>query len=93
MRSIEAPGREVLDLVEDESVAPDDPAPTDVEDLHRRLQVVVGEADDVEVLVAVGDDLLALDRAAHRAEAVAQPGGLLELERRGRARASPGRGA
>ena len=80
----QASRREVLDLVEDEAVAPDDTTAADVEDLHRRLELVVGEADDVDVLVAVGDDLLALDRAAHGAEAVAQPGRLLELEVRGR---------
>ena len=46
----QAAGREVLDLVEDEPLAADDPALADVEHLHRRLQLVLGEADDVEVL-------------------------------------------
>ena len=42
----QASRREVLDLVEHEPLATDDAAPPDVEDLHRRLQLVVGEADD-----------------------------------------------
>ena len=52
-------GGEVLDLVDDEALAPDHPARAHVEDLHRRLELVVGEADHVEVLVAVGHHLLA----------------------------------
>ena len=73
--------RQLLDLVEDEALAPDDTPAADVEHLHRRLELVVGEADDVEVLVAVGDHLLALDRPPHGGQAVAQARRLLELER------------
>ncbi len=78
------PRGEVLDLVENESVSSDDAAAADVEDLHRRFQVVVGEADDIDVLVAIGNDLLPFDRPAHGTEAVAQPCRLLELEVRRR---------
>ena len=88
MRSIELAGRELLDLVEDEALAPDDPTLADVEHLHGGFELVVGEADDVEVLVAVADHLLLLDRPLDRGQAVAQPSGALELERGRRRRAS-----
>ena len=52
MVSISSPGRDVLDLVEDEALATDHPAPADVEHLHRGLELVVGDADHVDVLGA-----------------------------------------
>src|ERR687892_448865 len=45
-------------------------APPHEEHLHRRLEVVLGDADDVEVLVALGHDLLALDGLAHAGQSV-----------------------
>ena len=39
--------------------AADHPAPAHVEDLHRRLELVLGQPDHVEVLRPVGDHLLA----------------------------------
>ena len=74
------PGLSVLDLVDDEALAPDDPTPPDVEDLHRRLQLVLGEADDIEVLGRVGHHLLALDGPPDGRQAVADAGRPLELE-------------
>ena len=76
-------GCEVLDLVEHEPLASDDSPLADEEHLHRRLQLVVGDADDIEILAAVGDHLLALDRPADRCQPVAHPGRLLELQRVG----------
>ena len=73
-------GRQVLGLVEYESLAPDDPALPDEEHLHGRFEIVVGETDHVEVLVAIGHHLLTLDRLAHRCEAVANARRPLELE-------------
>ncbi len=71
---------ERLDLVDDEPLATDDPSLADVEHLHRRFEVVLGEPDDVEVLVLLGDHLLLGDCPLDRSEPVAQTGGLLELE-------------
>ena len=65
---------------------PDDPAPPDEEDLHRRLELVVGDPDDVELLGLLPHHLLALDGLADRGELVAQPGRALELELVGRLR-------
>ena len=70
---------------------PDDPAPADVEDLDRRLELVLDQADDVDVLGPVGHHLLALDGLAHAGEPVAQSGGPLELELGGGVAASPTR--
>ena len=77
---------EVLDLVDDEPLAAHDPPAPDEEDLHRRLELVVGDPDDVELLGLLPHHLLALDRLADRGELVAQAGGALELELVGRAR-------
>ena len=51
---------EVFGLVEDEPLAPHDAPLAHEEDLHRRFEIVVGNADDIEVLVAVRHHLLAL---------------------------------
>ena len=66
MRSTRPPAADVLDLVDHEPLATDDPTLADVEDLHRGLELVVGDADHVDVLVALGDHLLLLDRPMHR---------------------------
>jgi hypothetical protein len=52
-------GVEVLHLVEDEALAAHHPALAHVEHLHGGLELVVGHADHVEVLAAVGHHLLA----------------------------------
>ena len=56
----------------------------DEEDLHRRLELVVGDPDDVELLGLLAHHLLALDGLADRGELVPQAGGPLELELVGR---------
>ena len=75
---------DVLHLVDNEALAPDDPALAHIEDLHRRFQLVVGDADDVDILGALGDDRLLLDGLAHTRQPVTQAGGPLELEEAGR---------
>jgi hypothetical protein len=50
-----------------------------VEDLHRRLERVLGDADHVEVLGPLGHHLLGLGRLVGHGDAVAQAGGPLEL--------------
>ena len=64
------PGVSSSTLSTHEALAPDDPAPADVEHLHRRLQLVVGEADHVEVLVACRPP-----SAAARSPAAPRPAG------------------
>ena len=80
MRSTSPPGRELLDLVEHEALASDHAALAHVEHLHRRLEIVVGDADHVDVLVLVGDHLLLGDRLLHGDQTVAQARRTLELE-------------
>ena len=70
---------ELLDLVEDEALPADDPPPSHVEDLDGRLQVVLRDADDVEVLVAVGHHLLLGDGLLHRRQPVPHAGRPLVL--------------
>ena len=72
---------DVLDLVDDEALAADDAALAHEEHLHRRLERVVDDPDEVVVLFLGVDHLLALDRLAHRDDLVAQPCRALELER------------
>ena len=76
-------GAECFDLVDDESLATDDPTLAHVEDLHRRFEIVVGEADHVDVFAAFGNHLLLLDRPVHRGEPVAHACGPLVLHRIG----------
>ena len=75
---------DVLDLVDDEALAPGDPAAPHVEHLHRRFELVLGEPDDVEVLLLRADHLLALDDLAHREQLVPQPRRAFEVQRLGR---------
>ena len=72
--------REVLHLLGHEAPVADHPAPAHEEDLHRRLQRVLGQADDVEVLGPVRDHLLGLGGLVDGDDAVAQAGGPLELQ-------------
>ena len=69
-----------LDLVDHPAALAADPAAAHVEDLHRGLQLVLGEGDDVGVRAVAEHHGLALHRPAQRAEVVAQPGGPLELQ-------------
>ena len=70
----------VFDLVDDEPLSTHHATLAHEEHLHRGLELVIGKADHVEVLVALGDDLLLFDRAAHTREPVAQSRRELELE-------------
>ena len=71
---------ERLDLVHHEAPAAHHPSPAHEEHLDGGLEVVLGQADHVEVLGAVAHDLLLLDRLAHRDQPVPHPGRPLELE-------------
>ena len=73
-------GVEGLDLVDHEPASAHHPAAADEEHLHRRLQVVLGEGGDVEVLGAGGDHLLALHGLADAGQLVAEPRRQLEVE-------------
>ena len=70
---------ELLDLVEDEPLPAHDPPPSHVEDLDGRFQVILCDADDVEVLVAVGHHLLLGDGLLHRRKPVPHAGRPLVL--------------
>ena len=74
-------GGDRLDLVDDPAALAAHPPAADVEDLDRGLQLVLGEGHDVGVRAVAEDDGLLLQRPPERAEVVAEPGGLLELER------------
>ncbi len=82
---IQAARRERFDLVDDEPLAADDPPPTDVEHLHRGLELVLGQPDHVEVLGRGARP----PSAGARWPAAPWPGGragrLLELQLGGRA--------
>ena len=58
---------EVLDLVDDPAALAADPAAADVEDLHRGLELVLGEREDVGVGAVAEHDGLLLDRRARSA--------------------------
>ena len=86
-------GGDLLDLVDDPAALPAHPPAADVEDLHRGLELVLGEGDHVGVGAVTEDDGLLLHGPLERAEVVAQPRGLLELQRLAAPRPSPARGA
>ena len=66
------PGRvDVLDLVDDPSPAAHHPSPPDEEHLEGRLQVVLHEADHVQVIATLEHHLLALAGLAGGRELVA----------------------
>ena len=73
-------GGEILDLVDDETLAPDDTSLAHEEHLNCGLQFVFGKSDDVDVLAALGDHLLLLEGTLHRRPPIAQTSGALELE-------------
>ena len=79
-RAHEFRAREVLDLLGHEAPVADDAAPAHPEDLHRRLERVLGQADDVEVLGPVRHHLLGLGRLVHGRDAVPQARRPLELQ-------------
>ncbi len=58
------PGVSSSTLSRTNPLRPTHPALADVEDLHRGLELVLGDADHVEVLAAIGHHLLLLDRLA-----------------------------
>ena len=89
----ELAGGDLLDLVDDPAALAAHPAAADVEDLDGGLQLVLGEGDDVGVRAVTEDDGLLLQRPAERAEVVAEPGGLLELQVLRRPRPSRARAA
>src|SRR3954470_3925457 len=78
-------GRDVLALLLDDpaALAPDAPA-SDVEDLHRGLEVVVGQGEDVGVRRVTEDHGLLLEGLGEGADVVTQPSGLFEVELGGR---------
>ena len=67
-------------LFDDPAALTTHPPAADVEDLHRSLQLIVGEGDDVGVGAVAEDHRLFLQRAAHRRDVVAQPRSALEIE-------------
>ena len=71
--------RQRLDLVEHEPLAPHDPALAHEEHLHGRFEFVVREPDHVDILVAVGHHLLALDRPPHGRQPITHVGRPLVL--------------
>ena len=73
----------LLDAIGDPAALAADPAAAHVEDLHRDLERVLGQGDHVGAGAVAEDDGLLLQRLLERAEVVAQPGGLLEVERLG----------
>ena len=76
-------GAALLDAVGHPAALAADPAAADVEDLHRHLERVLGERDHVGAGAVAEDDGLLLERLLERAEVVAEPGGLLEVQRLG----------
>ena len=72
--------REVFDLVDDEALAAHDAALADVEDLDGSLELVLDEADHVDVVGPLGHHLLLLDGLAHADEPVARASRQLELK-------------
>ena len=76
------PGRHVLDLFQHPAALPADAAVADVEDLHGRFELILGQRDDVAVGAVTEHHGLLLQGPLQRAHVVPQPGGPLELLRR-----------
>ncbi len=77
---LDEPGRvDGLDLVGDPAALAADPAAADVEDLHGRLQLVLGDGDQIGVGGIGEHDRVLLHGPAQGPYVVAQPGGLLVL--------------
>src|SRR5690348_13622235 len=70
---------DLLDLVQDPAALPADPAAAHVEDLDGRLELVLGQRDNVAVGAVAEHYRLLLDRALQGPQVVAEPGGALEL--------------
>ena len=75
-----SPGERASTLSTMNPLRPTTAALADEEDLDRGFEVVLGQADHVEVLAAVAHHLLLGDGLAHALEPVPDPGRLLELE-------------
>ena len=75
---------EFLHAIGDPALAPQHPAAPDDEHLERRLEVVLGQPDDVEVLGLGEHHLLGFHGPARGAQLVAQLGGLFVLLAPGR---------
>ena len=71
-------------LLDDPAALAADPAAADEEHLDGRLELVVGEGEDVGVGLVGEDDRVLLERLVEGAEVVAEPGGQLVLLRVGR---------
>ena len=71
---------QVFDLVDYEALAADNSPAPHVEDLHRCLELVLSEAEAVQVLGPFGHHLLAFDGLADRCHPVPNPCCQLELE-------------
>ena len=74
---------QVLHLLGHEAAVADDPAAAHEEDLHRRLERILGQPHDVEVLGPVRDHLLGFGRLVHGDDAVTQAGRALVAGLRG----------
>ena len=70
----------VVELVDHPAPLAAHPSAAHVEDLHRGLELVLGERDHIGVGAVAEHDGLLLHRAPHRLEVVAQPGRELEIE-------------
>ena len=77
-------GAALVDAVGHPAALAADPAAAHVEDLDGDLERVLGERDHVDVGAVAEHHRLLLERALHRAEVVAEPGGLLEVLALGR---------
>ena len=77
-------GVALVDPVGDPAALAADPAAAHVEDLHGDLERVLRERDHVGVGAVAEHHGLLLERLVQGAEVVAQPGGLLEVQRVGR---------
>ena len=71
---------ERFDLVHNEAALAHHPPLAHEEQLDGRLELIVADADDVEVLVPGPGKLLLLDRTPHASQAVPQPRSELELQ-------------
>src|SRR3712207_26941 len=73
---------DVLGLLRDPAALSADASATDVEDLHRDLERVLLESDDVRVGPVPEDHRLLLEGPVERPEVVAEPGRALEVQLR-----------
>ncbi len=76
--------RQLLDLVDHEAAATHHPTPANEEHEDEGLEIVVCDADHIDVLVAVGNHLLFGDRLVDRGDPVSDSRCLFELEGLGR---------